>query len=149
MSYAENTSVDTYKSIGEIHATVGRYGASQFMHAERGDAAAVSFVVDGRTVRIIVPFPDPEDPRFHETPTGRARKKTAAQDAYEQERRRRYRALALAVKAKLEAVESGIATFEQEFLAYMVMPGGQTFGDWAIPQLDSGNMPKSLPFFGE
>ena len=40
--------------------------------------------------------------------------------------RQRWRALNLAIKAKLEAVESGIVTFDQEFLAHIVGPSGQT-----------------------
>ena len=40
------------------------------------------------------------------------------------------------VQAKLEAVESNITTLEQEFLAHIVLPGGKTFGDEVIPQLE-------------
>jgi len=42
------------------------------------------------------------------------------------EERRRWLALLLVIKAKLEAVESGIITFEEEFLAHVVMPDGRT-----------------------
>ena len=52
-------------------------------------------------------------------------------------------------KAKLEAVAAGIATVEQEFLAYTVLPNKQTVGDWLGPQLaaayESGQKPMSLP----
>ncbi len=41
---------------------------------------------------------------------------------------RRWRALVLVVKAKLEAVASGISTLESEFLANIVMGNGQTIG---------------------
>lgn len=58
-------------------------------------------------------------------------------------------ALALVVKAKLEAVESGISTFEQEFMAHIVLPNGQTTGQWMIPQIEAayktGTMPALLP----
>jgi hypothetical protein len=40
--------------------------------------------------------------------------------------RRGWRQLAALVQAKLDAVNVGIATFDEEFLAYMVMPGGAT-----------------------
>jgi hypothetical protein len=39
---------------------------------------------------------------------------------------RRWRALCLVIKAKLEAVQSGISEFEDEFLANIVLPTGET-----------------------
>jgi len=44
-----------------------------------------------------------------------------------------WRALALVVKAKLGAVESHIATFEQEFLPYTVLPNGRSVGEEVLP----------------
>jgi len=38
----------------------------------------------------------------------------------------RYRAIALIIKTNLEAVIAGIATFEQAFLAYLLLPDGDT-----------------------
>lgn len=40
------------------------------------------------------------------------------------------------IKAKLEAVESGISTIEREFLYEIVLPDGSTVGDWVIPQVE-------------
>ncbi len=37
------------------------------------------------------------------------------------------------MKAKLEAVESGITTFEEEFLAHLVLPDGSRVADHALP----------------
>lgn len=37
------------------------------------------------------------------------------------------------MKAKLEAVESGITSFEAEFLAHIVLPDGSTVAQNAIP----------------
>jgi hypothetical protein len=58
-------------------------------------------------------------------------------------------AVALAIKAKLEAVEAEISTFEDEFLAYIVLPDGSTFGDWARPQIaavyELNTMPALMP----
>ena len=51
-------------------------------------------------------------------------------------------------KAKLEAVETGITEFEDEFLAHIVLPNGQTMGEFAKPQIahayDTGDMPPLL-----
>ena len=53
------------------------------------------------------------------------------------------------LKAKLEAVEAGITTIEQEFLADMVLPGDGTVGEVLLPRLDealnTGRMPNLLP----
>ncbi|WP_198651245.1 hypothetical protein [Salinicola sp. CPA57] len=73
--------------------------------------------------------------------------------AWEQACRQRWRALALVIKAKLEAVESGITMFEEEFLAHIVLPNGGTVGGWMLPQIkksyDSGSMPPLLAKPGE
>lgn len=57
--------------------------------------------------------------------------------------------LALVIKAKLEAVAAGITSFEDEFLAHIMLPSGGTVGEWARPQLEvaysTGAMPALLP----
>ena len=46
-------------------------------------------------------------------------------------------------------VASGITTLKEEFLAHMVLPDGQTVGQWLLPQVaaayDSHQMPPMLP----
>ena len=55
----------------------------------------------------------------------------------------------LIIKAKLEAVDSGISTVEREFFYDVVLPDGKTVGEWMAPQLETvyqtGNMPLILP----
>ncbi len=57
--------------------------------------------------------------------------------------------LALVIKAKLEAVETGITMFDEEFLAHIVLPNGNTVGQFMLPQVEStynsGAMPPLLP----
>ena len=136
MAYAENTSVPVSSSKSEIESTLDRYGATGFGYMIQGDRAAVMFEASGKRVRFVLPFPDRESLEFKKTPTGRPRKGDAVNSAYEQEVRRRWRALALAIKAKLEAVDTGITSFEEEFLAHIVMPNGQTVAETAIPALN-------------
>jgi hypothetical protein len=66
----------------------------------------------------------------------------------DQQARQKWRALLLCLKAKLEAVESDIFSFEEEFLAHVVMPDGKTVGQHVVPgirtMIESGVMPKSL-----
>ncbi len=61
----------------------------------------------------------------------------------------RWRAFNLVVKAKLEAIESGISTLEDEFMAFIQLPSGETVGQWMQPQIEAayrtGTMPPLLP----
>lgn len=152
--FAEGTSVPVERSKQEIERTLNKYGATEFVYGTRQDKAMVGFVLQSRHIRFTLPLPDPKDPKFRHTATGRWRTPGKHQDLlankdFQQECRRLWRALHLAIKAKLEMVESGIATIDEEFLGYMVMPTGETVGEWASPQLqnfiDKGNLPKLLP----
>jgi hypothetical protein len=71
----------------------------------------------------------------------------------EQEERTRWRSLLLVIKAKLEAVESSIATFEEEFMAQIVLPNQQTVGQWVLPEVariyERGLMPDRQLTTGE
>ncbi|MCI0440386.1 MAG: hypothetical protein L0177_14825 [Chloroflexi bacterium] len=68
--------------------------------------------------------------------------------AHDQAVRSAWRSLLICIKAKLEAVETGITSFEDEFLAHFVLPDRSTVGDWLKPQLDRayelGAMPDML-----
>lgn len=153
MPYAENTDVSSDKSRAEIERTLARYGADQFMYGWDRDQAVVMFRAHGRHIKFLLPLPNKDSPEFKLTPAKRyERTPEDAYKAWEQACRQKWRALALAVKAKLEAVETGIASFEDEFLAYTVLPDGQTVGRWLAPQLDDvyehGTMPSLLPALG-
>lgn len=152
--YAENTHVDSDRSRASIERTLSRYGASGFMYGRSDERAVIAFEVSGRRVRFTLDLPSPDSSEFTRTTTGRVRKSAAqVERAYEQAVRQRWRALDLVIKAKLEAVESGISEFEEEFLAHIVLPGGQTVGQWILPQVDrayvTGTMPPLLPSPGE
>lgn len=127
--YAEKTEVGSDRSRAEIERTLKRYGAVQFAYGWDRAGAVIGFVAHGRQIRFLLPLPDPTNREFTHTPA-RGTKRSPAQIEAEYERavRQRWRALALVVKAKLEAVEAGIAVFEDEFLAYTVLPGGETVG---------------------
>ena len=149
--YAANTDVAVHRSKTEIERTLERYGANQFLSGWDADreTAMIGFAMNGRQIRFMLPMPERTSTEFTRTPTGKQRKADAAYTAWEQGCRQRWRALALAIKAKLEAVESGITEFEDEFMAQIVMPDGSTFGTWAVPQIqnayDTGVMPEMLP----
>ena len=78
-----------------------------------------------------------------------ARAEDAARRLYEQAVRQRWQALALVIKAKLEAVESGIAVFEDEFMANIVLPGGRLVSEEVRPRIaaayETGRVTSLLP----
>lgn len=150
-TFASTTTVSPEKTRAEIERIVTKYGASKFVSGWEESGAAILFEMRGRRVRFSLPMPDKNDKRFTHGRGYRRRTAAEQQKAYEQHVRSAWRALYLVIKAKLEAVESGIGVFESEFLAHIVIPGtGQTFGEWATPQIarayDTGaSMPPLLP----
>ena len=149
MSYAEKTTVSTDRSRAEIERTLQKYGADQFMYGWDQDKALVGFRMAGRQIRFLLPMPDKRDRKFTHTPTGKVRKESSAYSEWEQACRQKWRALSLVIKAKLEAVEAGIAIFDDEFMANIILPNGSTVSDFMLPQIEdayeSGQMPKLLP----
>jgi hypothetical protein len=110
----------------------------------------VQFRANERIVRFVIELPNRNDKAYtHDARyTWNRRPPAAAQRAFEQAERQRWRALLLVIKAKLEAVESRIATFEEEFLAHIVMPNDRTVGQIVTPLVQSayetGRMPMRL-----
>lgn len=146
--YAAQTDVTVEKSKSEIERTLTRYGADQFMYGWEPGRAVIGFRMRGRQIRLELPLPKETD--FVYTESGRRRKsQETIRDAWEQGCRQRWRALALVVKAKLEAVECEITTFEEEFLAHILLPDNSTVGQFMVPQIEEvygqGTMPSLLP----
>lgn len=145
--YASKTKVPVNKSRDEIEKTLDRYGADQFIYGWNEELATVAFRMNGRQIKISLPNPDPKD--FQLTETGQYRSEGSIKNAMGQEKRQRWRALLLIVKAKLEAIDCEIASFEDEFLAYTMLPDGSTAGEYMKPQInaayETGNMPQLLP----
>lgn len=138
--FAEGTKVPVDQSRVEIERVLARYGASGFGYSwerrevainpvpiyggpktEQREFAAVMFAFKERRIRLDVPMP-----------TDRESGSTQKRDA---KTRQRWRAMLLVIKAKLEAVESGISTLEREFLANIVTDDGRTVGDVLVPRL--------------
>lgn len=150
--YAAETQVPADRSRAQIEAKVRAYGADQFMYGWETSGAMVTFRIEGRYVRFVLPMPDRDAPEFTTTPTGKGRSANAAEEAWEKATRQRWRALLLNITAKLEAVEIGLATFDQEFMANVVLPDGSTVSDHMAPQIERAyatrEMPSMLPALG-
>lgn len=149
MSFAENTSVSVEKSRAEIEKILTRYGADQFVSGWNADDAMIGFRAKERLVRFQLKLPRRDEKRFTQDRRWRTYPKDEQLRRWEQACRQRWRALALVIKAKLEAVDAGIATFEEEFLAHVMLPGGETVGSYMTPQIkrayETGEMPALLP----
>lgn len=146
--YAAETTVDPSKTRGEIEATLKRYGADKFVSGWDEGRAVVGFRCKDRLVRFELHLPARTEKRFLRDGRGSIRSPAAIDREYEQAIRSLWRRLLLCIKAKLEAVNSGIETFEEAFLAHIVLPGNETVSEWLGPQLQaaytSGTMPQSL-----
>lgn len=128
MSFAQGTTVAVEKSRAEIEKLITKYGASEFSSGWMGSQAAIQFKASGRRVRFVLQLPDQEWARDQIMNSKRPRyyyresiPVSAIAPLVDGEHRRRWRCLLLAIKAKLEVVESGIATFDEEFLAHIVI----------------------------
>lgn len=122
------------------------------MYGWNKGGAVVGFVLNNRQLRFVLSMPDRNAREFTHTPTRRTRRTEAqAYEAWEQACRQRWRALNLVIKAKLEAVESGISTFDNEFLAQIMLPNGQTVGEQIHDDIalayETNAMPALLPAF--
>lgn len=147
--YAARTEVSEEQTRVEIERLLIRHGATGVLAGFEDNTAMVGFRIGARLVRILVPLPSIDNATFRFSEAGRMRTSEARRNAWEQARRQRFRALLLVIRAKLEAVESQISTLEQEFLAHLVLPGGQTMAEWAGPRLakiyEQGELPPMLP----
>jgi len=135
MAYAENTKVPVERSKNEIEKTLLRYGADDFMYGSSATkGGGIMFRYKERLIKIGVPLPDKNDYQYD--------------TQYDREYRRRWRVLLLALKAKLELVDAGLVSFEDEFLAQTCLPDGTTIADTIQPQIQQaiadGATPKLL-----
>ena len=136
MSYAAETSVSVERTRAEIESILSRYGATRFAYATEERRAVIMFVINKTGVRFELPLPQQNERRFTHTPSrGKPRPAAEAYREWEQGCRSLWRSLFLCIKAKLEACDAKITTFEAEFLAHVIMQDGRTVGEMAIPQL--------------
>jgi hypothetical protein len=123
--YAQDTKVPVDRTRAELERLLRSRGAEGFHAGWDQTRHIVEFLWKGKQIRFVLP---------RAAAAGKA-----AQTRVEQADRQRWRALYLVVRAKLEAVESGIAVFEEEFLSFIVVPGrNQTVGELLLPQLQAG-----------
>lgn len=138
--YASKTAVPVSKSRAEIERMLVKFGATAFASSWDQNKACIQFAYAKSVVRFQLPLPDINDKKFTHITMWRERAQSARQAIFDQEVRRRWRALGLIVKAKIESVNSGVETFETAFLAHLIATkDGETVGEVLIPHLRGGN----------
>lgn len=118
MSYAARTDVPTGRSRDAITALLRKHGAGSIAVLDDPKRISLAFVLADRNIRFTVPL--------------RAK---SSKTATEQDERSRWRALLLVVRGRLESVETGISTFEEAFLANVVLPDGSTVAEQTAPSI--------------
>lgn len=118
--YAKGTKVPEERSRLEIETLLERHKARSTAVFREPNSAAVAFEMSGRRVLFRIALP------------------SGKQNTVARTRRERWRALLLAIKAKLVSVEAGIETFEEAFMAHVVMPDGRTVSEHVAPRIDKG-----------
>ena len=149
MPYAERTTVSIQSSKGEIEDLLVRNGCeafSTFTDFTTG-AAVVQFKMRDRLLRFSLTMPQQNEERFHYTAArGKQRTNAASYKEWQFACKSRWRGLFLCIRAKLEAVDSNIETFEEAFLPQILLPDATTVSERVLPIIEqaytTGEMPR-------
>jgi hypothetical protein len=144
--YAADTEVPVERSKRVIELLLQQRGAEQYHTGWDSVRDIIEFGWNGKQIRFVLPRPNRS--AYELSPGGVQRSRAQIDNAMLKADRQRWRALYLVVRAKLEAVEAGIAVFEEEFMAFIVVPGkNQTVGEILLPRLAEGrfDISRALP----
>ena len=133
--YAKNTKGPASKTRVQVQNLLIKYGIEEFYFGTSPRGEGVGFKYEGRTYKHNVPMPDP--------------KKSRSDNQYKQAVRQRWRLFYMSLKMKLDEVQGGGVSFEDQFLAMMSLPDGSTVGDFMklpenVARLEKSKMPKLL-----
>lgn len=145
--FAAGTKVPEIVTHQQIRSLLRRYGCSETGSYDTPDAEVLLFARDRVTYRFTLPIPDEETAKqsIYDRTGPKERRHYPGPEAQQRERARRLRALLAVVKAKLIAVDEGISTLEQEFLAEIVTDNGQTYGERVVPEIRQAAMDGRIP----
>ncbi|MCA4133382.1 hypothetical protein [Arthrobacter sp. M4] len=138
-NYVRGASITASASQAEIQDMLSDFGAVGLRCIREDGRATIAFRSGGQQFRMILVLPRSADEELQKRSTGHALK-TPQETA-----RQRWRALSVLIRAKLDAVASGIVSFDQEFMAYRLPPhefeDGRTSPDTQAP----AHQPNSSP----
>ena len=136
--YAEHTTVTVAKSRDEIEHTLVRFKANAvaWIRDDEKRIVQIHFRRTERAYRFTVKLANPADFKHDKRRYiySNAPESIQAERA-EQENMRLFRSLANYVKAILDAVDSGILTFEEAMMPHMMLPSGQTVAETVTGQM--------------
>ena len=132
-TYAKATTVTAEKSRMEIETLVYKHGATEFATRTTSEYGAVAFTLHERNIRFLLPLPTRET--FAHDRNRYRRTDVQITKHYDAAVRQRWRALLINIKAKLAAIEAGIETVDDAFMAHIVMPGGKTVSEMVTPEI--------------
>lgn len=132
--YAQHTEVSGGRSKDEVERTLVRFGATEFIYGRTDNYVAVGFRYERRAYRLQVPMPTLQECRT--SPAGRARTESSAENAWHQERRRRWRVLCAYIKALVVGVEEGVLSWEEALLPYALLQTGSRVADELLPRME-------------
>lgn len=144
--YAAETEVPVERSRSQIETLLRTRKVEGYHTGWDATRDIIEFLWQGKQIRFTLPRPKPED--YRTTRAGAWRNERQIHQALEQADRQRWRALFLVIRAKIEAVEANLSIFEEEFLAFIVVPGrNQTVGEIMVPRLKAGefDLSRALP----
>ncbi len=130
--YAKGTTVEVARSRAEIDSLLTKNGASSvgILNDSDKSVAVVAFTIHGAKFRLEIPLPtmaevdkSPKPRQWFSWDEGK-RLAWKRVDLVQRERER-WRAVLLLIKSKLEIVRIGLSSVEREFMADLVLPGGQ------------------------
>lgn len=131
--YAEGTTVTVESSRGEISGILGKHGVMEMGWQTGPTGDRLMFKLDGRSYLFEIRKPTAQELWETWRAEGRSDRtlKFLPNDAQvAAEWRRRWRAHVLLIKAKLEFASGGDVTVAQEFMPYLIVPGGKTLSEW-------------------
>jgi hypothetical protein len=144
--YASETEVPIDRSKSQIEALLKTRKVEGYHTGWDQSRDMIEFLWRGNQIRFVLPRPKHDDYKFSRS--GQMRSERQVAQALEQADRQRWRALYLVIRAKIEAVEADLSIFEEEFLAFIVVPGrNETLGQILVPRLKAGefNLSRALP----
>lgn len=133
--YAKNTTVPISKTKIQIQNLLTSWGIDEFFFGTSPRGDGIGFKYKDHVYKHNVPMP-PD-------------KNILSERQYEQKVRQRWRILYMSLKMKLEEIDSGGMSFEDQFLAMMCLPDGSTVGDFMrlpenVSMLQKAEMPKMI-----
>jgi hypothetical protein len=140
--YAEGTTVAVEASQAELVRILRKHGVERQAWAHGPEGAALQFEAAGRRYQMRIERPDPNQYPEHRGGNQAGRSQWTMR---EREWMRRWRAIVLLLKAKLEFADGETTTLERELLPYLLLPGERNLAefmeDGGYEEVERGGMP--------